>query len=100
MKKGINGDHPICRAKAVWDMQNLTGSWQFPFDLEPIGNVKMETLDKEEAAEAAKRGLTGDVCRLDNGCLALNTYRAAALRPKQNSYSIYMRVYLENTFDA
>lgn len=100
MKKGINGDHPICRAKAVWDMQNLTGSWQFPFDLEPIGNVKMETLDKEEAAEAAKRGLTGDVCRLDNGCLALNTYRAAALRPKQNSYSIYMRVYLENTFDV
>ncbi|MBO5274502.1 MAG: GH32 C-terminal domain-containing protein [Clostridia bacterium] len=92
----MNGQiSPLERADAFWDMQHHVGSWRFPYELEPIGEVLYEKLEGDELDASEARGLNGFVCRLNDSCLSLNSYRAAALRPKGDSFSFYMRLKLD-----
>ena len=86
----------LSKAKAFWNMSGPNGGWMFPFELESIGNPVFGKLDGDELYESEKRGLGGYYCRIDNSCLSLNGYRAAALRPNSDSYSLYIRVNSEN----
>ena len=49
----MEGHDLLDRAKAMWDMRNYLGEWQFPFELVPVGGVSLGILEGEERGEAA-----------------------------------------------
>lgn len=87
---------PFDRASAFWDMASPMGFWRFPFELECLGTVRFERLSQPEAAASLARGLSGFACHLENGCLSLNQYRARALRPQGDSFTLYIRAKLDS----
>ncbi|MBP0990194.1 MAG: GH32 C-terminal domain-containing protein [Oscillospiraceae bacterium] len=79
-------------AAAKWDMADLIGFEDYPYDLESYGEVNFNGLEIENDREKAyERGSDGRFVQLCGGYLQLNRYRARRLRPKNNSLSIYFR---------
>ena len=83
---------PLERSDAFWDMQHHVGSWRFPYELEAIGAVTYERLEGDALAASEARGMNGFVCHMNDSCLSLNSYRAAALRPKGGTASAFICV--------